>query len=136
LPAWIDLRRSNGLLDGTTTSWRLTRPACGVGCVTAAADEQEDKAGSGEVDERGKVDEKTDGIIIIDSAGTMLLVNKTAYRLFGYERGELEGKNISMMMPSPFSERHNGYLKNYIMTGVAKILNQDRQVVCLRKVGL
>jgi PAS domain S-box-containing protein len=66
----------------------------------------------------------------------MLLVNKTAYRLFGYERGELEGKNISLMMPSPFSERHNGYLKNYLMTGVAKILNQDRQVVCLRKVGM
>jgi PAS domain S-box-containing protein len=103
--------------------------------VAPAADDQEDKGGSLEADERGKVDEKTDGIIIIDSAGSMLLVNKTAYRLFAYERGELEGKNISLLMPSPFSERHNSYLKNYIMTGEAKILNQDRQVVCLRKVG-
>jgi PAS domain S-box-containing protein len=113
----------------------VIRCAC-LPCTTAAADDQEDKGGSLEADERSKIDEKTDGIIIINSAGSMLIVNKTAYRLFGYERGELEGKNISMMMPSPFSERHNGYLKNYLMTGVAKILNQDRQVVCLRKVGL
>lgn len=88
-----------------------------------------------EGDDRSKIDEKTDGIIIIDAAGSMLLVNKTTNRLFGYDRGELEGKNISLLMPSPFSERHNSYLKNYINTGVAKILNQDRQVVCLRKVG-
>lgn len=112
-------------------------PSCPLVCTfaTAAADDQDEKAGSLEHEERRKVDEKKDGIIIIDATGTMLLVNKTAYRLFAYERGELEGKNISLLMPSPFSERHNSYLKNYITTGVAKILNQDRQVVGLRKVG-
>ena len=38
--------------------------------------------------------------------------------MFGYKKGELEGKNVSILMPSPFNQRHNGYLRNYITTGV------------------
>lgn len=81
-----------------------------------------------------KVDEKVDGVAIIDATGTLLLVNKVAYKMFGYTRGELEGKNVSALMPQPFSSRHNSYLNNYLTTGVAKILNTQRHVVALRKV--
>jgi hypothetical protein len=35
----------------------------------------------------------------------------------GYKKGELEGKNISVLMPPPYSTRHNGYLKAYQATG-------------------
>jgi PAS domain S-box-containing protein len=37
--------------------------------------------------------------------------------MFGYKKGEMEGKNVSMLMPAPFSQRHNSFLKNYQMTG-------------------
>lgn len=83
-----------------------------------------------------KVDEKVDGVAIIDASGTLLLVNKVAYKMFGYARGELEGKNVSVLMPQPFSSRHNTYMNNYLTTGVAKILNTERHVVALRKVRL
>jgi len=54
--------------------------------------------------------------------------------MFGYGRGELDGKNISVLMPQPFSGRHDSYLSNYLTTGVAKILNTRRSVVALAKV--
>lgn len=54
--------------------------------------------------------------------------------MFGYERGDLDGKNVSTLMPRPFSERHDSYLSNYLTTGNAKILNSERSVVALRKV--
>lgn len=50
-----------------------------------------------------------------------------------YKKGELEGKNISCLMPQPFSGRHNGYLKSYLTTGKAKILDQQREVVAMHK---
>lgn len=56
-----------------------------------------------------------------------------AHKLLGYRKGELEGKNVSTLMPQPFSGRHNGYLHNYITTGVAKILGSVRDVVALHK---
>jgi PAS domain S-box-containing protein len=55
--------------------------------------------------------------------------------MFGYGRGELEGKNVSVLMPQPFSARHDSYLNNYLTTGVSKVLNTTRSVVALTKVG-
>lgn len=49
-------------------------------------------------------------------------------KLFGYRQGELEGKNVSMLMPQPFAGRHNGYLHNYQTTGKAQILGSQREV--------
>ncbi len=31
--------------------------------------------------------------------------------VFGYPKAELEGVNVSLLMPQPFSQRHSGYLQ-------------------------
>ena len=56
----------------------------------------------------GAIDEKADGIVVINAAGAITAVNRAASELFGYGKGELEGKNVSTLMPQPFSGRHNG----------------------------
>lgn len=56
----------------------------------------------------GAIDEKADGIVVINAAGAITAVNRAAFELFGYGKGELEGKNVSTLMPQPFSGRHNG----------------------------
>jgi PAS domain S-box-containing protein len=38
-------------------------------------------------------------------------------QLLGYKKAELEGKNVSMLMPAPFSHRHNSYISNYLKSG-------------------
>jgi PAS domain S-box-containing protein len=48
----------------------------------------------------------TDGIIIIDEAGIIELVNEAAARLFAYSEEELVGQNISMLMPNPHRDIH------------------------------
>lgn len=53
---------------------------------------------------------------------------QVALKLFGYKKAELEGKNVSILMPNPFSSRHNTYLRNYLTTGQSKILDAMRQV--------
>lgn len=51
-------------------------------------------------------------------------------KMFGYKKGEIEGKNVSLLMPQPFSNKHNSFLRNYTTTGKAKILNTNREVGC------
>ncbi len=41
-------------------------------------------------------------VIIINSRGQMQMANRLAYTLFGYNKGELEGKNVAILMPQPF----------------------------------
>ena len=60
---------------------------------------------------------KDSAIITINATGIIQSANKNAQAMFGYKKVEMEGSNVSMLMPAPFSQRHNTYLKNYLTTG-------------------
>ncbi len=76
-----------------------------------------------------------DGIITIDERGIVQSFNPAAERIFGYPADEVIGKNISILMPSPFREDHDRYLANYLETGEKKIIGIGREVQGQRKDG-
>jgi len=76
-----------------------------------------------------------DGIITIDGVGTIESINPAACKLFMYTQEEVVGKNISMLMPSPDREQHDGYLNNYKVTHKPKIIGIGRELLGLRKDG-
>jgi two-component system sensor kinase FixL len=73
-----------------------------------------------------------DAIIIIDERGTIESLNGAAERLFGYDAVDMVGQNVKMLMPAPYVAEHDSYLKNYITTGIEKIIGSGREVVGLR----
>jgi two-component system sensor kinase FixL len=76
-----------------------------------------------------------DAMIVIDERGAMQSFSSAAERLFGYKAGEVLGKNIKMMMPSPYRENHDEYLARYRRTGEKRIIGIGRVVVGERKDG-
>ncbi|MCE9604927.1 MAG: PAS domain S-box protein [Planctomycetia bacterium] len=84
---------------------------------------------------RAILDAAVDAIITIDERGTVESMNPAAERLFGYPSAEVIGKNVKMLMPDPYRDEHDGYLKNYRDTGIKKIIGIGREVTGLRKDG-
>lgn len=76
-----------------------------------------------------------DGILVIGTKGTIEAINPAAALLFGYRPSQVVGKNIKMLMPEPYQSGHDGYLHNYVTTGIKKIIGIGREVKGLRKDG-
>jgi two-component system sensor kinase FixL len=55
--------------------------------------------------------------------------------MFGFKATEVIGKNVSLLMPSPHAEKHNGFLARYLQTGEKKIIDIGREVVARKKNG-
>ena len=84
---------------------------------------------------RSIVESAVDGIVVIDDRGLIQAFNPSAERLFGYCLSEVLGRNVSMLMPSPDRERHDGYIHQYLTTGRQKIIGIGREVTAVRKDG-
>ncbi|MCH8305594.1 MAG: CHASE domain-containing protein [Candidatus Marinimicrobia bacterium] len=84
---------------------------------------------------RSVVETIVDGIITIDELGIIESVNKATERLFGYKAEEIIGKNVKILMPTPYTDEHDGYLKNYRTTGEKKIIGIGREVSGKRQDG-
>ncbi|HWA48847.1 MAG TPA: PAS domain S-box protein [Dongiaceae bacterium] len=76
-----------------------------------------------------------DAIIVIDDRGLIESYSSAAERLFGFSAGEVVGRNVSLLMPSPYRERHDAYIKHYLDTGERRIIGIGRIVVGQRKDG-
>jgi two-component system sensor kinase FixL len=84
---------------------------------------------------RSVLDTVPDATVVIDDHGVIQSFNAAAERLFGHIEAAVVGRNVSMLMPWPFREEHNGYIARYLATGEKRIIGIDRVVTGRRKDG-
>jgi two-component system sensor kinase FixL len=132
--------------DGTVINVSLTvsplRDSAGrlQGTATVARDITEAKRAQLALQEReahlrSVLDTVPDAMIVIDSQGIMQSFSATAERLFGYTTADVTGRNVALLMPSPYREQHDQYLIRYFATGERKVIGRGRVVVGLRRDG-
>ncbi|HTI03375.1 MAG TPA: PAS domain S-box protein [Acidisoma sp.] len=84
---------------------------------------------------RSILDSNPDGFIVIGESGIIKIFSAAAERMFGYAAAEVVGRNVSMLMPEPYSAAHDGYMQRYRDTGDRRIIGIGRVVAGLRKDG-
>jgi two-component system sensor kinase FixL len=76
-----------------------------------------------------------DAIITIGVDGVIRAFNPAASRLFGYDAAEVIGRNVDMLMPAYFGERHDSFIARYLRTRERRVLGVDRLLVGERRDG-
>ncbi len=81
-------------------------------------------------------DNLLDAIVTTDEHGVISSVNPACCRIFGYTQAEMLGRNVTMMMPVPWRQAHEGYISRYLHGGVPQVMGGgNRDVEAQRKDG-
>jgi PAS domain S-box-containing protein len=77
-----------------------------------------------------------DAVFTIDERGCIVDLNAAAVRMFGWSREEFLGRNISLIVPSPLKEKHDGFLAAFRPDrGVKHVLGSGQRLDGQRKDG-
>jgi two-component system sensor kinase FixL len=84
---------------------------------------------------RSILDTVPDAMVVIDESGVIQSFSIAAERLFGHSAADAIGKNVKILMPSPYREDHDQYVARYLTTGERRIIGVGRIVVGQRADG-
>jgi len=76
-----------------------------------------------------------DAMVIIGQDGRILLVNGQAQRLFGYERSELVGKPVEVLVPSRYRDKHPAHRAGYFAGPRLRPMGAGADLHAVRKDG-
>lgn len=75
------------------------------------------------------------GMIMIDRTGRIVLVNAQVERLFGYDRRELIGQTVELLVPVRFRDRHPAFRTGFSTAPRSRPMGAGRDLFGLRKDG-
>jgi len=81
------------------------------------------------------LDTVPDAMVVLDERGVIQSFSAAAERLFGWTAAEIVGRNVKVLMPSPYREAHDFYIDRYLTTNERRIIGIGRVVVGERRDG-
>lgn len=85
--------------------------------------------------QRAVLDNLSDAVVTIESSGEICDFSKAAEKMFGYDKCEVIGQDVKLLMPEEVSAEHDQYVRNYELTGKAKIIGSGRKAFAQKKSG-
>lgn len=84
---------------------------------------------------RAIVDNAVDGIIVIDSNGTVLTFNPAAEKIFGYNEHDIINQCITTLMPPMHALYYKDNITTHLNNGRAELIGSSKEIIGMRKNG-
>lgn len=81
------------------------------------------------------VESAPNGMVMVDESGIITMVNAPMERLFGYERSEMVGQPIEMLLPERYRARHPGQRQDFFRSPLTRAMGHGRDLFARRKDG-
>jgi PAS domain S-box-containing protein len=84
---------------------------------------------------RGLLEAAPDAIVIVGPDGRIVLANRQTDLLFGYDREDLIGREVEILVPPRFRQRHPGYRTRYFSDTRVRPMGMGLELFGLRRDG-
>lgn len=84
---------------------------------------------------RSLIESAPDALVIVDIDGNIAIVNSQMERLFGYQREEVIGRPVEILIPERYRELHSGHRHRYAQAPRFRPMGAGRELNGLRKDG-
>jgi PAS domain S-box-containing protein len=81
------------------------------------------------------VEASPNGLLMVDAQGTIRMANRQVDQLFGYDRTELIGQPVEMLVPQPMRSHHAGDRREFIAHSESRAMGKGRDLFGVRKDG-
>lgn len=84
---------------------------------------------------RGLLESAPDAVVVVDQQGVIQLVNSQTEKLFGYDRLEIVGQPVEIMVPKRFRRKHVRHREGYYVEHPVRPMGIGLELFGLRKNG-
>ena len=77
----------------------------------------------------------TEGILVTNEKSEIININPSAEKLFGYEKGELIGQKIEVLIPKRYTEKHVSHRDNFHQNPHARSMGEGMELYGAKKDG-
>jgi len=84
---------------------------------------------------RALVETSTDAIVSVNEKMQVIQWNRAASELFGFPKELMMGKEVDILIPEKFKQKHLEGFKRFLATGDARLVGKTAEFECMRKDG-
>lgn len=106
-----------------------------IGTLASSINEMAVELGKAENKFRKLLESAPDAMVIVNRAGVIRLVNAQTEKMFQYNRDEMIGKDVEMLIPQKYASRHPRFREKFLNDPKTRTMGMGQELYGLRKDG-